>query len=362
MIIEKVWLRNFRNYEKAEITWNPNMNVITGNNAQGKTNLLESLVYLSLTRSHRLHEDNQLIQFDKEMAKIGCEVMEEDEKTKLEVVLHPGGKTLLLNNQPIQRSSEFIGKLNVVLFSPDDLNLFQDAPRSRRRVMDQEITKMNYRYLLALNQYRTLLKNRNALLKQYHVDESYLDTLDEQMIQAEITIIEERKKFIKGINFFMNAIYQELADEKNEIHLTYESCVEEANEEALRNLYVSNRKKDLETHVSNVGIHREDMQFMMNDKNLLQIASQGQKRMVMLSFKIALLKVIKEITKKNPVLLLDDVLSELDKHRQAKLITMIGNTYQCMITTTAIPEALQNEAMNEYRVEQGKIQIVGGRK
>ena len=145
MIVEKLWLRHFRNYENEEVSFNPHMNMITGNNAQGKTNLLESLVYLSLTRSHRISEDSKLVMKEKEMAKIGCELVE-DNKTRLEIVLHPGGKTLFINKQPLQRSSEFIGKLNVVLFSPDDLSLFYDAPRTRRRILDQEITKINNYY------------------------------------------------------------------------------------------------------------------------------------------------------------------------------------------------------------------------
>ena len=361
MIIEKLWLRNYRNYEKEEIIFNPNMNLITGKNAQGKTNLLESLVYLSLTRSHRILEDSKLIKEGKEMAKIGCEVID-DKKKRLEVVLHPGGKTLFLNKQPIQRSSEFIGLLNVVLFSPDDLSLFNEAPRSRRKLIDQEITKINHKYLYSLNKYRTLLKNRNALLKNNTVDESYLDILDEQMIQEESIIIEERENFIKDINSYIKDIYQDLADEKSIVQIQYLSCIDTTKPklEQLKQMYQNNRKRDKETHVSNEGIHREDIQFLMDGKEVINIASQGQKRMIILAFKLSLLHYIEKNKKNKPVLLLDDVLSELDKNRQEKLLKLIQKDYQCIITTTEKPTNINITNLTEYQVRNGKIEIVGG--
>ena len=361
MIVEKLWLRHFRNYENEEVSFNPHMNMITGNNAQGKTNLLESLVYLSLTRSHRISEDSKLVMKEKEMAKIGCELVE-DNKTRLEIVLHPGGKTLFINKQPLQRSSEFIGKLNVVLFSPDDLSLFYDAPRTRRRILDQEITKINKKYLYALNHYRELLKERNILLKSNRVDETYLDSLEEQMIQDEIIIIDERKKFINQINVVIQVYYQELAQEKNVVQIKYECCVDfnKDLENELKNLYQWNRKKDIESHVTGIGIHREDIQFMMNENEVIHVASQGQKRMLVLAFKLSLLQYIEQNTNRKPILLLDDVLSELDKKRQKKLLEMIQKEYQCFITTTEKPEELEMNDYTEYVVTDGKIEMIGG--
>ena len=361
MRVEKLWLRNYRNYENEEVIFNSHMNIITGKNAQGKTNLLESLVYLSLTRSHRIMDDSKLIMNQQDISKIGCEVSEED-KTRLEIVLHPGGKTLFINKQPIQRSSEFIGKLNVVLFSPDDLNLFYDAPRTRRRIIDQEITKINKKYLYSLNHYRELLKDRNSLLKSNHIDESYLESLDEQMIKDEVVIINERKQFIQQMNKVINKIYQTLSEEKNNVQIKYDCCIDQDKdyETELKKLYEVNRKKDIETHVTNVGIHREDIEFMINEDEVIHIASQGQKRMIVLAFKLSLLQYIESNTKHKPVLLLDDVLSELDKNRQKKLLEMIQKDYQCFITTTDLPNELNISDYTEYVVTEGKIERVGG--
>jgi len=368
MIVKNLKLRNFRNYERAEIQWNPGMNLITGKNAQGKTNLLESLVYLSLTRSHRISDDKKLIKEGAPFADIQC-LYEDNLEREIEAVIHPKGKTLLVRRQPMKRSSEFIGLLNVVLFAPDDLSLFTDAPRERRRIMNQEITKVSSKYLLSLNQYQNLLKNRNVLLKSYNVDQTLLDTLDEQMARAQIIVIKMRKEFAEQIQKVLPQKYIELAEDDPKVSVTYKCCLEEIPDEdeevyqKLLQMHRDAREKDLEYHMTTAGCHHDDLFFEMNGSNLINTASQGQKRMVMLAFKLSLLNYIEHETKKKPVLLLDDVLSELDYQRQKKLLEMVKEPYQCVITATEVPEFLKNQEMSEFHIENGNIiQITGGSK
>ncbi len=355
MQIKTLQLRNYRNYERAVIRFAPGMNILTGLNAQGKTNLLESLVYLSLTRSHRLNDDQQLIRSGCEAARISC-AYEDGIERKIEAVIHKGGKTLLVNGQPVHRSSEFIGLLNVVLFAPDDLGLFTDAPRERRRLMNQEIAKISPAYLKAMSRYQNLLRERNIHLKRFEPNETYLDTLDEQMIAESVQIINARREFIQSLNEEMQRLYRELSDSEDQAGLEYLSVIgpEEDPEEGLRSRYRESRQKDVENHVTGIGVHREDLLFTLNGQNITLTGSQGQKRMSMLSFKMALLAYIQIKTGRQAVLLLDDVFSELDQNRQKKLVQMIRGT-QCLITATEIPPLLRNSGAEEYTIISGTV-------
>lgn len=360
MIIESLTLRNFRNYEYATINFDRGLNIITGKNAQGKTNLLESLIYLSLTRSHRINDDKKLIKENEQFSDIKCNFIDGENKKNIEAIIHSKGKTLVVHKQPVKKSSEFIGLLNVILFSPDDLTIFNEAPKERRKILNQEITKISSTYLYALNHYQNLLKERNLLLKQYQFDHKLLDTFDEQMSKEEVIIISMRKEFIEYINSLITSYYQTLSDDMNVVTLQYQSCLDETiTYENILKKHLEYRNKDIENHVTTFGIHREDMLFEMDGKNLIQIASQGQKRMCVLSFKMALLKYVENKTNKKPVLLLDDVLSELDQSRQRKLMEMVGNQYQCIITTTDIPQFLNRRNMKIFYVEKGMIKEGG---
>ncbi len=357
MIIKKLLLRNFRNYEKEEISFFPGMNIVTGPNAQGKTNLLESLYILSMTRSYRVRSDDSLIRNGEQYAQIGCIYDDEIEK-RIDIVIRKEGKTLLVRKQPVKKSSEFIGLLNVILFSPDDMGIFADAPRERRKILNQEITKVSPVFLNALSGYQALLKERNALLKTEDPDIRYLDVLDDQMIAYSAVIIRERRKFIGYMNEFMPDIYRRLADADQTAGLRYLSVVdaeEEDIEGALGDLYMNYRLRDLENKVTGTGVHREDIEFTLDDVNVLHKASQGQKRMSLLSFKLALLRFAEETSGKKPVLLLDDVLSELDRNRQQKLIGMVGQSCQCIITATEYPSFLKDSGISEVRIENGRV-------
>jgi DNA replication and repair protein RecF len=363
MIIKTVKLRNFRNYKYSEFEFNKGLNFITGNNAQGKTNLLESLVYLSITRSHRILDDKKLIKDGEMFADIKCSFIDEDKMKDIETIIHPKGKTLMVHHQPVKKSSDFVGLLNVVLFSPDDLTIFSDAPKERRKIINQEISKISNKYLSALSNFQNLLKERNLLLKQYSVNQILLDTLDEKISEYELVIIQHRKIFIEMIDSYITAIYHKLSEDITDVHVKYKSCIEnEISYESILKAHKENRQRDIENHVTSFGIHREDILFEMNGKPLIECSSQGQKRMTVLSFKISLLKYIQKETGKLPVLLLDDVLSELDHQRQIKLIEMVGNEYQCIITSTDIPSFLRNKEMKIFQIENGNlINTTGGK-
>ncbi len=356
MIVKNLRLRNFRNYEKTELVLNPGMNLITGENAQGKTNLLESLVVLSLTRSHRISSDKQMIRHEAEFAEIGC-IFEDGTDKRIDVIIHPEGKTLLVKKQPVKKSSEFIGLLNVILFSPDDMGIFTDAPRERRKMLNQEITKVSPGYLSALSGYQNLLKNRNILLKQEHPDIRYLDVLDEQMIGLSVKIIQERRRFVSYINSRMPEYYRNISGSDLTGVIRYLSIADESDdiEGQLRDLYMNMRQRDLEYHVTGNGVHREDIEFDLDGMNVTLAASQGQKRMILLSFKLALMNFAEELSGKTPVLLLDDVLSELDLIRQQRLIQMIQNRCQCIITATEYPSFLKQHEITEFCIENGTI-------
>ncbi|NCB32274.1 MAG: DNA replication/repair protein RecF [Erysipelotrichia bacterium] len=361
MIAEELHLKNFRSYESCSISFSEGMNIITGNNAAGKTNLLESLVYLSLTRSHRINDDSQLIHYGTKYAQISCSFKDGIEK-KISALIRPDGKTLLIEKQPVKRSSEFVGMLNVVLFAPDDLGVFTDAPRARRRIMNQEITKISPKYLAALTDYQNLLKERNSLLKNSMPDGRMLEVLDAQMIQKSAVIIQARKAFAVGISQYMKPQYMNLSDEDTDCRLKYVSCIdtdESDVKQQLERMYFDSRQRDIENHVTGFGIHREDLIFELDHRGVTEHASQGQKRMMMLAFKMSLLQFIEDASKKKAVFLLDDVLSELDRNRQQKLIELTSGKWQCIITATELPAYLKMNSIKEFRIRDGKIETGG---
>lgn len=356
MQIKEIRLRNFRNYAVCSVQLSSGVNLITGNNAQGKTNLLESLVYLSLTRSFRIHDDRKLIRKGYPFADIRCICEKNGKRRELEAVIHPKGKTLLCDKVPLKKSSEFVGILNVILFSPDDIILFKDSPYERRKVMDQEISKISIKYLEAMSQYKKILKQRNLVLKKSDPDRIYLETLTKQMSVLETKIIAQRIDFCKIINAHLDAFYQKIADDPS-VHLTvaYKTCFKDMQEKGIYDYHLSLIDKEINLKVTSVGIHREDLCFFLNGQNIVETASQGQKRMAMLAFKLSLNEYIRNKTKEDAVLLLDDVLSELDSDKQKRLLDLVSQSSQCLITATHIPSMMKNGRMKEFHVVNGTI-------
>ncbi|MGM9941211.1 MAG: DNA replication/repair protein RecF [Bulleidia sp.] len=358
MYVRKLELRNFRNYSDLSIELTDRMNIITGHNAQGKTNLLESLVFLSSTRSHRIHDDRKMIRNGCEFAIARCEYDNEGRTGTLQGIIHNKGKTLMKDGYPVMKSSEFIGTLNTVLFSPDDLRIFDDSPRERRKLINQVITGVSRSYLNELTKYQSVLKQRNILLKNDRPDGSLLDIMDRQMAHCESVIHQEREEFVRFMNQWMTRIYARLSDDAEEVTIRYVSHYDTSDENQIEEKRKGFRKKDIEFRVTTIGIHKDDVIFEKNGNNIIETASQGQKRMVILAFRLSLLIYIRNRTGTRPVLLLDDVLSELDHDRQIRLLNMVGDKYQCVITTTELPPYLRNLKYREFHIENGMLKNI----
>lgn len=327
MLVKDIHLTNYRNYTNASFNLEPTLNIIIGDNGIGKTNILESIVVVSNTKSFRTVKDQELIQKEKDYARI--EINSDNNNYK--VVVNQNGKSLFINNNSINKTSEFIGKLNAVLFKPSDLELFNTSPKERRRLLDVELGKISKIYLDSLFTYSKLLKDKNHLLKENKIDETYLNLLDEQMLPCMKIIIQEREKLFEKLNSIITSIYQKLSGTDTNIQIVYEKCSEIEN---LKNECEKSKEKDKLYHYATFGPHHDDYYFNFNGYELNSIASQGQKRMVFISLKLALISYIKEVIQENPIILLDDVLSELDIENRNRLLNILPSDAQIIITDT----------------------------
>ena len=359
MNLESVKLRNYRNYLNETIHFNSGMNILIGDNGEGKTNLLESIYLLSTTRSHRNDDDRELIMFDKEFASVEGIVTSQAGKDKISVVLHKSGKTLLVNNQPVKRNSEIIGRINAVLFAPGDMDLFDSSPKMRRRVIDIEMGKLSSMYMYNLSSYLKCLKERNAYLKG-NVDNIMLETYTEMLYDPQIKIIKERSRFVDSLNNYMSYFYNQISGENHKLQIIYRSIIDEKENETvmmeqMKKIYDNLIDRDIYLKQTNIGVHREDYLFYLDGKEVSKFCSQGQKRMVILSLKLSLVQIIFQIKREYPVLLLDDVLSELDSKRKNCLLRLLPSSIQTVITTTDIEETelMKNNEINIIHVMKG---------
>lgn len=345
MIVKNISCRNFRNIENCTVSLNPEINVIIGNNGQGKTNFLESLYYLSTTRSFRINNDQELIMHDKPLAKLECRIEDEENIRNISCVIHDKGKSCFLGNKQIPRASEFIGFLNAVLFAPSDLEIFTASPRLRRKLIDVEIGKLDRAYSMELNRYNQLLKERNASLKQEKLDDTFLDVIECQMAEAQLNILKKRFQFIEFINQLISKRYFDISNEQTTIACEYKGIIDKIDENS-RNVIQEklkvNRQKDWYLKSTSFGIHRDDLVFMMNGLLLDSIASQGQRRMTVLALKMTFVDFVLEKTGKKPILLLDDVLSELDIEKRKNLFKAIPKGIQTLITTTDLNDIIED--------------------
>lgn len=361
MYIESLKLRNYRNYRNETITLKNGMNVLVGENGEGKTNLLESIYLLSTTRSHRNDDDRELITFNEEFTAVEGSVVSMERRDSLAVIIHKGGKSLLINKNPVRKNSEFIGKVNAVLFAPTDMDLFDTSPKFRRRLVDIELGKLSTIYMYNLSSYQKSLKERNAYLKG-NIDDLMLETYTEMLIEPQVRIIKERKGFISSINSYLSYYYDQISGTSDNLTIVYKSVIDEYDSEKvmaekLQKMYENNRERDLYLKMTNGGIHREDYEFYLNDRNVANFCSQGQKRMVVLALKLAIVQIIYQLKREYPVLLLDDVFSELDSKRRLALLRMLPGSVQTVITTTDAQEVnlLKNQNINVLQITKGMV-------
>ncbi|MCI1891020.1 MAG: DNA replication/repair protein RecF [Schleiferilactobacillus harbinensis] len=345
MYLDHLRLSHFRNYEELTVDFAPGLNILLGKNAQGKTNLLEAIYVLALARSHRTHNDHELIQWGAEAATVTGRVVKQSGRTPLQLTITKKGKKASVNHLEQSRLSSYLGQLNVVLFAPEDLNLVKGAPSQRRRFVDMEFGQMSPKYLYNLTQYRAILRQRNKYLRQLHYHEAkdlvYLDVLSDQLAGFGAEIIHTRQDLLNQMMVFANQLHQEITQGKETLTFQYVvpselSGLQSAQElyQALLTLYQKLRTREIEQSVTLAGPHRDDVLFMTNDKNVAAFGSQGQQRTAALSVKLAEIELMKQQTGEYPLLLLDDVLSELDTVRQTHLLATFQSKVQTFLTTT----------------------------
>lgn len=342
MKVESLHLENFRNYEKLDLSLNEGTNLFYGDNAQGKTNILEAVYLCGTTKSHRGSKDREIIRFDQDESHIRMNLLKNEISYRIDMHLKKSkAKGIAINGIPIRKASELLGLGNFVFFSPEDLNIIKNGPSERRRFLDMELCQLNKVYLYNLMNYNKILMQRNKLLKDIYFHPEYKDTLDiwdMQMVEYGCQVIRAREEFVKQLNEIIYDIHKKLTGGREDLLVTYEKNVlEEAFEEMLQ----KNREKDIKLKISHTGPHRDDLSFMIKDVDIRRFGSQGQQRTTALSLKLAEIELVKKNSKDSPVLLLDDVLSELDSNRQHYLLESISGV-QTLITGTGVDDFVEN--------------------
>ncbi len=338
MFVKEVKLKNFRNYEDLNIELSPTVNIFTGLNAQGKTNLLESIFITSIGKSFRSKSDKDTIKFGEDFAYIKLEVSDETVTDKIEMRIDKNGKkSILINGLSIKKHSELMGISLIVSFSPDDLAILKNSPAERRRFMDVELCQLSNVYYYNLKQYNSILKQRNTLLKTLKHDPKQRESIfvwDTQLVEYGSKIINSRESFIKEIAILAKKIHHDITNGKEDLEIVYKPNVTKEN--FLQKLEKS-IDRDALTGTTSYGVHKDDINFFINGIDVRLFGSQGQQRTTALSLKLAEIELIKESKNREPILLLDDVLSELDKERQGFLIDKINNI-QVILTCTGVDD------------------------
>lgn len=357
MKIESIKLENFRNYENLILTLDAGTNLFYGDNAQGKTNILESVYLCGTTKSHRGSKDREIIRFGQEESHIRMKILKNEIPYRIDMHLKKNkAKGIAINGVPIHKASELLGLGNFVFFSPEDLNIIKNGPSERRRFLDMELCQLNKIYIYNLMHYNRILMQRNKLLKDIYFHPEYEDTLDiwdQQMVEYGCQVIRSRDEFVRQLNQIILHIHKKLSGGREELVVSYEKNV---SEEDFAEMIRKNREKDIKFKLSHTGPHRDDLMFQIKDVDIRKFGSQGQQRTTALSLKLAEIELVKEKSKDSPVLLLDDVLSELDGNRQHYLLESIYNV-QTLITCTGIDDFVENNFRIDrlYQVENGRV-------
>ena len=357
MKIKHLDITSLRLYDKASVDFHHNTAILIGNNAQGKTSVLEAIHILAFTKSHRTTKDTDVIQNTAEFAKIHALVGFQDTNTEIDIILSKQGKKAKYNHIEMERLSEYIGKINVVMFAPEDLDLIKGNPKDRRNFLDVEMGQISKEYLYNLQQFKRILKQRNDLLKsmqkQHKPDVLLLDVITDQLIGYSEPLMDFRKTFIKDIEQYAQTHYKTLSSSEDVLTITYEPSITTDYKEEYQNKY----QYDIITGTTNLGVHRDEVSFHLNNHPLKTHGSQGEQRTAVLAIKLALIDFIYAKKNQYPILLLDDVLSELDQTRQNNLLQYINNDIQTIITTTNIND-IQLDRIKDlslYDIEGGQI-------
>ncbi len=358
MIVEKIELKNFRNYEDLEIEFSPDINILYGDNAQGKTNVLEAIYLCSTTKSYKGSKEKDMVRISKDESHLRMHIKKNGISHKTDMHLKiQGRKGVAIDGIPIKKSSDIYGLVNVIFFSPEDLSMIKNGPGERRKFMDAELCQINRLYLQYLSKYNKVLEQRNDLLKQIGNKKDLIDTLevwDNQLIEFGSFIIDAREQFITEIDFLVKDIHSNISGGKEILSLNYDP---NTTKNSFRENLIKARDRDIYSKNTSVGPHRDDISFFIGNENIKLYGSQGQQRTAALSLKLAEIELVKKKTGDNPILLLDDVLSELDRNRQHCLLDFI-NDIQTIITCTGLEEFVDNRSKinNLYKVTNGTIE------
>ncbi|MCP9467806.1 MAG: DNA replication/repair protein RecF [Candidatus Granulicatella sp. P6S_S16_bin.50.1] len=368
MKLTNLQLQNFRNYESVQLEFTDGVHVFIGENAQGKTNLMESIYALAMTKSHRTTNDKELIGWNKEFATIKGTVEKTATKTNLELQFSKKGKIAKVNYLEQKRLSSYLGNLNVILFAPENLTLVKGSPQNRRKFVDMELGQMSSLYLYDLVEYNRVLKQRNTYLKQLAIKkkqpDEYLDVLSEMLSELASKIVFHRLDFMKQLEALAIPIHDQLSLGREKFSVSYQATIPLEDgltpsqmKEIYMNQFKKNQTREADQATTLIGPHRDDLIFYLNEVPVQTYGSQGQQRSTVLSLKLAEIELMKLSTGEYPLLLLDDVLSELDDDRQTHLIKAIENKVQTFITTTSL-DGIKQQFINEpvvIPIEKGTI-------
>ena len=368
MKLTNLQLQNFRNYESVQLEFTDGVHVFIGENAQGKTNLMESIYALAMTKSHRTTNDKELIGWNKEFATIKGTVEKTTTKTNLELQFSKKGKIAKVNYLEQKRLSSYLGNLNVILFAPENLTLVKGSPQNRRKFVDMELGQMSSLYLYDLVEYNRVLKQRNTYLKQLAIKkkqpDEYLEVLSEMLSELASKIVFHRLDFMKQLEALAIPIHDQLSLGREKFSVSYQATIpleDGLTPSQMKEIYIDqfkkNQTREADQATTLIGPHRDDLIFHLNEIPVQTYGSQGQQRSTVLSLKLAEIELMKLSTGEYPLLLLDDVLSELDDDRQTHLIKAIENKVQTFITTTSL-DGIKQQFINEpvvIPIEKGTI-------
>lgn len=353
MKVSSLELNNFRNYKQEQINFNNGVNILFGQNGEGKTNIIESIYMLSLGRSFRTNKDKEMINLGEQKSIVRAKIESLGREYTIEYKIdYNSKKSIKINSLPITKLTELLGILNVVIFSPEDLRLVKDGPKERRLFVDRELSQLKPRYYMFLNDYYKNLQNRNNLLKQNNIDKILLDVYDTQLSKNAVEIIKYRQDFIEKISKIAKKNHLKISSNKENLDIFYEKSIDATDIEAYKKILKQNFENDKNRKTTNIGIHRDDLDIKINNIDLRSFGSQGQKRSSAISLKLSEIELIYELRGEYPVVLLDDIFSELDKERQYMLIDSIKNTQTFITTAEDIDLDLET---NKYNIKNASV-------
>ena len=350
MQITDLNLLNFRNYSKLNLSFSKN-NIIYGKNGMGKTNLIEAIYVLALSKTFRSNNEKIVIKDNEELTKISGNVID-DYKNNYQIIINKSGKNVKIDGSTYKKISDYISKIKIILFNPNDLQIIKDSPSIRRRLLNVSISQLDNNYLKILNNYNKILKQRNSYLKTMYINantsKDYLNILTSRLIEEGIKIHKYRSEYIYDLNKFINNIYKKITNLKN-INIKYISDYNNIDIEKINNKYIEYQEKDMLQGITKFGVHHDDLIFELDGRDLKEYGSEGQQKNAVIAYKLSEIEVFKEKINKFPILILDDLFSELDEEKINNILNLIENDIQTFITTTEI-DKINKKIINKSKI------------